>query len=130
MGRPTVLVVDDEVSVRSFVQQVLNTAGYETHTAESGPQALKVVESRGPFDVCVLDLVMPEMNGTELADRIRRGHPESKILYFPGFADQLFEEKRRLGADEAFIEKPVTIHGLREAVSLLLYGHTQGGAKS
>jgi two-component system cell cycle sensor histidine kinase/response regulator CckA len=123
---PAVLIVDDEPSVRAFAQQALTAAGYQTHEAASGPHALSLIEMRGSFDVCLIDLMMPEMGGTELAQRIRRLLPSVKILYFTGYADQLFDEKRRLWEGEAFIEKPSTVNGLREAVSLLLYGHTRG----
>jgi two-component system cell cycle sensor histidine kinase/response regulator CckA len=123
---PAVLIVDDEPSVRAFAQQALTAAGYQTHDASNGAHALSLVEMRGSFDICLIDLVMPEMGGTELAQRIRRRLPAVKILYFTGYADQLFDEKRRLWDGEAFIEKPSTVNALREAVSLLLYGHTRG----
>jgi hypothetical protein len=48
--------------------------------------------------------------------------PDAKILYFTGFSDRLFSEKSMLGAHEAFVEKPLTMRGLLEAVSLLLFG--------
>jgi hypothetical protein len=69
---------------------------------------------------------MPGMLGTELASRIRCTNPTAKVLYFTGYTDRLFEEKHQLWQDEAFIEKPVTVNGFLEAVSLLLFGHIRG----
>jgi CheY-like chemotaxis protein len=129
MRRPTVLIVDDEKSVCAFAEQALTAAGYAASTASSGSQALELVAANGPFDVCVIDVMMPGMSGTELAQQIRRGRPAAKILYFTGYSDRLFEEKRRLWDGEAFIEKPCTIVALREAVSLLLYGHIDGPSR-
>jgi len=66
------------------------------------------------------------MTGDELAQHLRRIDPDCKVLYFTGFADQLFDSKETLWQNEAFIEKPAAPTALLEAVSLLLYGHTHG----
>jgi len=126
MRRATVLIVDDEQSVCAFAQHALSAVGYSTSSASSGSEALSLMDAQGPFDLCVIDVMMPEMPGTELAVQLRRSRPTIKILYFTGFSDRLFDEKHRLWEGEAFIEKPCTVEGLREAVSLLLYGHTDG----
>jgi two-component system cell cycle sensor histidine kinase/response regulator CckA len=127
MSRPSVLIVDDEESIRVFADRALTAAGYDPHTAASGPEALRLIETHGrPFDVFVIDLAMPLMLGTDLAQQIRRTNPHAKILYFTGFADRLFDEKPRLWQDEAFIEKPTELEGFLEAVSLLLFDHTKG----
>jgi CheY-like chemotaxis protein len=123
---PRVLVVDDEGAIRRFVERVLRDAGYDVVMAGDGWEAMRTVEREHPFDVFVLDLMMPEMRGDELARQLWRGNPDVKVLYFTGFSDRLFAEKFTLGENEAFIDKPVSIKGLREAVSLLLYGHIHG----
>ena len=123
---PRVLVVDDEAGIRLFADRVLREAGYEVVMASSGPDAVRTVEHERPFDVFVVDLMMPEMRGDELARQLWRRNPDVKVLYFTGFSDRLFDEKLTLGENEAFIDKPVTITGLREAVSLLLFGHIEG----
>jgi len=68
--------------------------------------------------------MMLGMTGDQLAFALRRLEPDVKLLFFPGFGDELFKEKRMLAAYEAYVDKPVTVKGLQEAVSLLLYGHT------
>jgi two-component system cell cycle sensor histidine kinase/response regulator CckA len=123
---PRILVVDDEDSVRSLVERILRDGHYDVITAASGREALNVVDAQASFDVFVLDVMMPEMNGDELARQLRLREPDVKVLYFTAYADRLFNEKPVLGAYEAFLDKPVTVSGLREAVSLLLFGHTRG----
>jgi CheY-like chemotaxis protein len=123
-GRPIrVLVVDDESAVCRFAGRVLTDAGYAVDTAPGGAEALSIVEREGAFDLFILDEMMPEMRGDELACQLRRRYPDSRVLYFTGFVDRLYDEKPLLWHNEAFVEKPVSIAGLREAVSLLLFGH-------
>jgi two-component system cell cycle sensor histidine kinase/response regulator CckA len=119
---PRILVVDNEASVREFTQRALQIAGYDVVAASSGREALGLVERRGPFDGFVVDVGMPDMSGIELGQALRRADPDAKILYFTGFSDRLFDEKTTLGAHEAFVEKPLTVQGLLEAMSLLLHG--------
>jgi two-component system cell cycle sensor histidine kinase/response regulator CckA len=128
-GAPRILVVDDEESVRFFAEHALRRAGYEVTVADDGPEALQLVDAQPAFDLFVIDVQMPGMRGDELARRLRRRNPDVKVLYFTGFADMLFEEKPQLWEHEAFVEKPVTINGLCEAVSLLLFGKTRREAE-
>ncbi len=121
---PRVLIVDDEESVRTFAERVLHLAGYETAVAADGPEALRIAEAQDPFDLLLADVVMPDMHGDELARRLLRLEPDLKVLYFTGYSDHLFAEKTTLWENEAFIEKPVTVKGLVEAVSFMLSGHT------
>jgi CheY-like chemotaxis protein len=117
-----VLVVDDEELVRKFVDRVMREAGYQTATAADGPEALEVAARLETFDILVTDVMMPQMTGDELARRIRASTPGIKVLYLTGFSDRLFKEKVTLWADEAFLDKPCSVKGLLEAVSLLLFG--------
>jgi FixJ family two-component response regulator len=96
-------------------------------TAADGVEGLDVdAHQPQPFDVFLLDVRMPKLTGDELAQQLRRRHPDCKVLYFTGFADQLFTSKQTLWKNEAFIEKPASPSALLEAVSMLLYGHTLG----
>ena len=118
----SVLIVDDEPSVQRFVERVLSDAGYSTKVAGDGPEALETASRMDEFDLVVTDVMMPQMTGDELARRLRVQHPTVKVLYLTGFSDRLFKEKVTLWADEAFLDKPCTVKGLLEAVSLLLFG--------
>jgi CheY-like chemotaxis protein len=126
--RCRVLVVDDEASIRHFVDRVLREAAYETMLAPDATVALELAATHQPFDLLLADLVMPGMYGDELARRLRQRDPDLKVLYFTGFADRLFAERLVLSANEAFLEKPVGTAGLLEAVSLALFGHIRGPA--
>lgn len=124
-----VLVVDDEQSIRWFADRALRHAGYDVAVAVDGPDALHIVDTQTvPFDLFVIDLVMPQMRGDELSRQLRQRNPDVKVLYFTGYSDQLFEDRAVLWEHEAFLEKPVTINGLLEAASLLLFGNTNGPA--
>jgi two-component system cell cycle sensor histidine kinase/response regulator CckA len=118
----TALIVDDEDGIRRFVERVLREAGYTTAGAAGGSEALKIAAELGKFDILVTDMMMPEMTGDELARRLRLQEPQLKVLYLTGFSDHLFKEKTTLWQDEAFLEKPCSVRGLLEAMSLLLTG--------
>jgi two-component system, cell cycle sensor histidine kinase and response regulator CckA len=120
-----VLVVDDEQSVRKFVERVLGEAGYTTVAATDGPEAIEKAATLQPFDLLVTDLMMPQMTGDELARRLRVSQPALKVLYLTGFSDRLFKEKVTLWADEAFLDKPCSMKGLLQAVSLLMFGRVE-----
>jgi two-component system, cell cycle sensor histidine kinase and response regulator CckA len=120
----TVLVVDDEASVREFVERALTFAGYRTEVAADGPEALEVFARHGAFDLLVTDLRMPQMMGDELARQLRLAYPTLKVLYLTGYSDELFRERNTLWSDEAFLDKPQGVDALLEAVSLLLFGNT------
>jgi len=123
-GQPArILIVDDELGVRNFVDRVLRNAGYTTELAPDGPDALKICETSPAFDLLVVDLAMPVMRGDELARRLRQTIPTLKVLYITGDSDRLFQDKGTLWEGEAFVDKPCSAAALVEAVSLLLVGH-------
>jgi CheY-like chemotaxis protein len=125
-----VLIVDDEDAVVRFVDRVLRDAGYKTATASNGPDALEKAKKIGVLGALVTDVIMPGMTGDELARVLRQTEPGLKVLYLTGYSDRLFKEKSTLWADEAFLEKPCTIKGLTEALSLLMNGHFESAASN
>ena len=130
-GEPkSALVVDDEESVRRFVERALREAGYQTAVAPDGPEAIDVASKLESFDILVTDVMMPKMTGDELARRLRKGEPGLKVLYLTGFSDRLFKEKVTLWQDEAFLDKPCSVKGLLEAVALLLFGRVDTGMRT
>ena len=96
-----VLIVDDEESVLTFAERALRLAGYETVAVADGPDALKIWNDQGPFDLLLADVVMPGMHGNELARRLRLVNPDLRVLYFTGYSDQLFADKATLWENEA-----------------------------
>jgi two-component system, cell cycle sensor histidine kinase and response regulator CckA len=121
-----VLAVDDEDGIRRFVDRVLRRAGYHTAIAADGPAAIEIAKAQGPFDLLLADVVMPGMSGDEVARRLRLLEPDLKVLYLTGHSDALFADRRVLWDQESFIEKPVTMNGLLEAVALAIFGEFRG----
>lgn len=123
--RKRVLVVDDEHPVLKLLVRVLSVDNYEIQSTDSGVEAAKLLDvpSFRGVDLLVTDLMMPRMNGRELADAVRQRYPSARVLYVTGFADALFKGVNELGEGESFIEKPFGAEGLLEAARLLMFGH-------
>jgi CheY-like chemotaxis protein len=121
--RRSVLVVDDDAMMREVLVRILSRENYELLTAGSGPDGLALLEGRDSgLDLLVTDVSMPGMRGRELAERVRQRHPGIRVLYQTGFSDLLFEDRAELEEGSAFLEKPFTARGLREAARLVLFG--------
>jgi two-component system, cell cycle sensor histidine kinase and response regulator CckA len=108
----TVLVVDDQDVVRDVIRLTLEGAGYTVLDAASPNDALALVRENGPIDLLVTDVVMPEMDAFELADRVVSELPGVRVLYTSGYTDA--------GAEGPFIQKPFTPAELVEKVSTVL----------
>ncbi len=120
-----ILAVDDEPGVLALVRRCLADDERVTVTeASSGKEALEHMAKGAAFDLLIADLRMPEMEGDEVARRIRSLDANIKVLYLTSHADRLFEGKQQLWEGEAYLDKPFTREGLREAVALLLFGRT------
>ncbi len=119
-----VLVVDDEEPVRRFVSRVLTDAGLTVWPASDGVEALQLAPTIEPLDLLLTDLMMPSMNGDELARRLRTREPDLRVLYLTGFSDQLFADQMTLSSNESFLDKPCSVKALLEAVSLRVTDHT------
>jgi len=124
-GRPiAILAVDDEPGVLALVRRCLDDERVTLIEATSGKDALERI-SKGPaLDLLITDLRMPEMEGDELARQVRAQDPDLRVLYLTSHADRLFGVKPQLWAKEAYLDKPFTREGLREAVAQLLFGRT------
>jgi two-component system cell cycle sensor histidine kinase/response regulator CckA len=120
-SQPIVLVVDDEAPIRQIERRLLEQAGYEVIDASSATEALTLLHDGKSIDLLVADLDMPEVSGDEMVRRIRSERPDLKVLYVTGHIDRLMDA-RPLWDGEAFLDKPFSMNGLVEAVSLLLYG--------
>jgi two-component system, cell cycle sensor histidine kinase and response regulator CckA len=116
-GNETVLVVEDEDGVRELVRQILVERGYAVLTARHGRDALLLAERyERPIHLLVTDVVMPEMGGGELADRLTARRPDLKVLYISGYTN---DEVLRRGVDDSrtrFLHKPFTSEALMERV--------------
>ena len=122
--RITILAVDDEPGVLALVRRCLDDERVTLFEATGGKEALEQIPKNPPLNLLITDLRMPGMEGDELARQVRALDPDLKVLYLTSHADRLFGVKPQLWADEAYLDKPFTREGLREAVAQLLYGRT------
>jgi two-component system cell cycle sensor histidine kinase/response regulator CckA len=122
-ARPVVLAVDDEPGVRDLSTRILEQGGYRVLAAADGRQALEIVNGGAAIDLLMVDLDMPIMRGEELAQRVRQARPGLCVLYVTAQSGALFTERPELTAREAFLDKPFSVRGLLEAVSLLRNGY-------
>ena len=120
----SILAVDDEPGVLALIRRCLDEEHVTLIEASSGKEALERMAKGPAFDLLITDLRMPEMEGDELARRVLTLDRDMKVLYLTSHADRLFKVKQQLWADEAYLDKPFTREGLREAVALLLFGRT------
>jgi len=113
-GTETVLVVEDEDAVRTYSVKALRSLGYDVLEASNGADALRLAgESRAkPIQLLFSDVVMPGMDGKELADRVRSLCPGIQVLLTSGYTDNLIIHSGNLKAWEAFLKKPYSLKSL------------------
>jgi len=113
-GSGTVLLVEDEPTVRSVAERALTRHGYKVVTAESGEEALDILDRGEPIDLLISDVVMPGMDGPAVVREARKSRPDLKILFMSGYA----EEQLRKSIDIEnvnFLPKPFSVIELAEA---------------
>jgi CheY-like chemotaxis protein len=121
----SILAVDDEPGILALVRSCFEDDERITLTvASGGNDALQQLTHGAVPDLLITDVRMPEMEGDELARRARLLEPNLKVLYLTSYTDGLFEGRPELPSEEAYLDKPFTRQGLREAAGLLLFGHT------
>jgi len=120
VGSETVLLVDDDDSVRSLARRSLGRQGYTVLTTGSGDEARQLAANRdAPIDLLVTDVMMPGMNGPDLADALRREHPHLKVIFISGYAGDAVSQPT-VGNGTRFLQKPFAIVDLGRAVRELL----------
>lgn len=103
----TVLVVDDEPAVRVVTKRILQRSGYAVLEARGGPEALDALrEHPGPVHLLLTDVIMPEMTGREVAQRVREQRPGTKVVYMSGYSPEAIAHDGLLDAGAAFVRKP------------------------
>ncbi len=106
-GWETILVVEDEDLVRGLMVQTLRLYGYQILEAKNGGEALLLCERRqSPIHLLLTDVVMPQLSGCELAERLRRLHPEIRILFMSGYTADAVWQHEVLGKKIPFLQKP------------------------
>ncbi|NJN92621.1 MAG: response regulator [Anaerolineales bacterium] len=120
-GTETVLLVEDEPKVRDLADRLLRRQGYKVLTATNGEEALQVGQAyEREIHLLLTDMVMPQMNGKDLADRFKILRPDIKIIFTSGYTDKAIVHQGILDADIAFIQKPFTVMDLAQKVRAIL----------
>jgi two-component system cell cycle sensor histidine kinase/response regulator CckA len=117
----TVLVVDDEASIRSLVGRVLARQGYDVIEASTAEEAIRISDSHsGTIALVVSDVMLPGMRGPEMVKQLRHNRSALRVLYISGYADDLDMTPGVLDAGEGFLQKPFTLQSLTQTVRAVL----------
>ncbi len=117
--KSSILVVDDEDALRTVLGGELANEGYEVRTAADGDEAISELD-KSPFDLVLLDIKMPRLNGFEVLKFIKEKHEKTKVVMLTGFADlKNAIESKKLGADD-FVSKPYDLVDLLTTIERVL----------
>jgi CheY-like chemotaxis protein len=120
-GTETILIAEDAPGVRGVVQEVLRRQGYTVLAAPDGKSALALAAAHsGPIHLLITDVIMPEMSGRQLADRMREIRPDAKVLFVSGYTDDAIVRHGILEPGIAFLQKPFSPPALARKVREVL----------
>jgi CheY-like chemotaxis protein len=120
-GSETILLVEDEDGVRSFIRTVLERFGYRVFEAPTAEAALVLLEDfLAPLHLLITDVVLPKLDGPELALRVLDRHPSLRILFISGYPEGMATPEGFLGSGTELLEKPFTANALLTRVRQLL----------
>jgi PAS domain S-box-containing protein len=119
--RETILVVEDELNLRRLTRQFLDNQGYTVLEAADGAAAVQIcVAHQGTIHLLLTDVIMPGMNGRELAQRVSEIRPNMKVLYMSGYTENAIGQNGTLDAGIKLLQKPFTLHALKATVREVL----------
>jgi two-component system, cell cycle sensor histidine kinase and response regulator CckA len=117
----TILVVENGDILRPLICEILRREGYNVLEAQDGEEALQVWQQyQGSIDLVLTDVVMPNLSGKELAERLRLLQPEIKVIFMSGYASSILSYDDKFGADAIFLQKPFRPAELSQTVRELL----------
>jgi PAS domain S-box-containing protein len=123
----TVLIVEDEQALREVTDRIFSRGGYHVISAANGAEAVALAHSYdGEIHLVLTDVVMPNMLGKEVVEKIREIRPDVEVLYMSGYAQPVLASQGRLDPDVNLIEKPFSATDLIEMAGKILDGHFQG----
>ena len=112
-GEETILVVEDDKSVRDMAIEILTVCGYKVHAAKSGKETLLLWKKHASeIDLLLTDVIMPKMSGYELAKELLNSKPQLKVLYMSGYTLNMISQYEVMDDEFFFIQKPFTPDGL------------------
>lgn len=122
-GSETLLLVEDEDSVRVVARRVLAGCGYKVLEAAGGEEALGIAEAyQGPIHLVITDVVMPGMSGVEMVGRMLDSRPDMGVLYISGYRDDTIADHGTAGAEVHLLQKPFTVEAFTAKVRSILDG--------
>ncbi|MDJ0950445.1 MAG: response regulator [Alphaproteobacteria bacterium] len=116
---PRILIAEDDDSMRSFLARALERAGYEVESASDGIEAAAAISERG-FDLLIADIVMPGLDGVELARRACLERPELRVMFITGFAAVALQARETAPKESRILSKPFHLRELVEQVRDIL----------
>ncbi len=117
----TILVVEDNSSVRSFIRRALELNGYTIIDTGDVDEAVDICKQHnGGIHLLLTDMVLPKMNGRELAEKILSFRPGLKVAYMSGYANGAISQCGNIQSDSIFIEKPITLSRLQKKIREIL----------
>jgi CheY-like chemotaxis protein len=120
-GNETVLLVEDEDNIRRLVKMVLEQEGYVVLEAVNGQDALAVSDRHeGPIHLLATDLIMPQLDGCELSERLLLKRPDTKVLFVSGYTEDLVARQMVEAANADFLHKPFNLTKLSRMVREIL----------
>jgi PAS domain S-box-containing protein len=120
-GQETILLVEDEINLRRLARHYLETQGYKILEADDGAAALQIVDGYpGAINLLLTDVIMPGMNGRELAAHITQLLPEVRVLYMSGYTENAVGHDGTLDAGISLLQKPFSLPALRDRVREVL----------
>ncbi|WP_449257998.1 PAS domain S-box protein [Chlorobium limicola] len=123
-GKGTILLVEDEPEILKLCRMVLEKIGYSVFTANTPEKALQIAEEHGrAIHLLLTDVIMPEMNGRDLAFKLHSIQPEMKVIYMSGYTADNIASHGVIDTDVQFIQKPFSINTLRQKVCNVLEGN-------
>jgi len=106
-GTETILLVEDELGVRQLVHEMLRRLGYKIHEASNGADAVRIfAQHQNAIDLLLTDVIMPQMSGRELAERLKALRPTLKVLYISGYTDDMLAHHGVLESNVYLLQKP------------------------
>jgi DNA-binding NtrC family response regulator len=122
---PRILVVDDEVVICDVIQRALIMRHYTTETAGSALEAIEKLEA-APYDLAIVDLMLPDVNGLEVAEAIRLLDPGTPVILITAYGTPSFENIASHPAISYYIHKPFELDRMMELVDRLISGQKKG----